>query len=281
MQISFWSNYERSGVSSNIAAIGVMLSHIYPCRIVLMEDHVSNKSLDKILIGNRFENYNYAGNFSMVAETIGSFYGTSDKKSLKRDVYFRETGGRRISILEDNLSYISHDPVVDQQGGDFDMYVRLTKAMSEASRNGEMLLIDAHSGFGLTSKIVLDASDLIVVNLRQDEGVIEDFLKNYSSITYKCVFLLGSYKSIPWLHKREIAMKYGLDEKKIAVIPYNSDFEMAVLKGRVADFIIDNYKCRQQSPDYGFIHDLKYATNLIMHNILITQRYKGGMANYI
>lgn len=281
MQISFWSNCEKSGVSSNIAAIGVMLAHIYPCRIVLMEDHVSSKSLDKILIGNHFESRNNEGRVPMVAETMGEYYGTREKKAMGKDVYFRETGSRRISILEDNLSYITQNPIMEQQKTDFDMYVRLTKTMSEASRNGEMLMIDAHSGFGLNSKIVLDASDLIVVNLRQDEDVIKDFLKNYSSIVYKCVFLLGSYKSIPWLHKREIAIKYGFDEKRMAVISYNSDFEMAVLKGRVADFVMDNYKCRQQSHNYSFIHDLKYAANLIMHNILVAQRYKGGIGNYI
>lgn len=281
MQVSFWSNYERSGVSSNIAATGVMLSHIYPCRIVLIEDHVSSKSLDKILIGSRFETRSKGERLLGVAENMTDFYGFSGRTLTNRNVHMKETSGRRINIIEDSLYYITHNPMVEHTEADFDMYVRLTKAMSETTRNGEMLFIDAHSGFGLTSKIVLDASDLIVVNLRQDEGVIEDFLKNYSSIAYKCIFILESYKSIPWLHKREIAFKYGLDEKKIAVISYNSDFEMAVLKGRVADFVLDNYKCRQQSSNYTFIHDLKYAANLIMHNILVAQRYRGGMANYI
>lgn len=48
MKIVFWSNYPKSGVTSNMAAMGIMFSLMFPSRVMMLTNHCKHENLGRV-----------------------------------------------------------------------------------------------------------------------------------------------------------------------------------------------------------------------------------------
>lgn len=55
MVVSFWSNYAKSGVTTNISAISAAFSLLYPKKITLLSNHFEKRSLGYMLLGKGYD----------------------------------------------------------------------------------------------------------------------------------------------------------------------------------------------------------------------------------
>lgn len=271
MKIAFLGNANGgSGVTSNLACISIISALEYASKAVLMENHNQKNKLENVLQYN-MANYHLREEFNYHYKHIGMNYiinQLSKKNSLAGDESASQLiQEASIEILNNYLYYIPQTHENNSYIYDYDLYGHIHDILKALDDFADITYIDTSSSNNLSTKIILDSADLIVVNLMQNVADIEYFFKNYSSILSKCVFLISSYHKESRLNIHNISKKNLISKSSIAAIPYNVEYQDAVLKGTIVEFLFCNFACKRSSPNYSFVRAVRKAAYMIMQNI--------------
>ena len=128
----------------------------------------------------------------------------------------------------------------------------------------DICFIDTASHENLSTKTILEESDLIVVNLCQRQSILEDFFLNYSSLISKAVFIISNYDLHVKYSCRYIAYHYEIPVESLIAIPVNQLYQNEFISGNVISFIYKNYQCSKENPNYYFIQSIKKAAYIII-----------------
>ncbi|MDF2610546.1 MAG: putative rane protein [Lachnospiraceae bacterium] len=281
MKIAFWGNAKGScGVTSNLACISVASVMRYSFKAVLWENHTQQNNLEQALlcrqtnhylsemnhyqihpvgmthIMNQFAYSNHG--FSASAQNITSEADYNENRIIKEASY---------EILNESLYYIPSSFKVNREIYDYDIYSNVNKILQSLDTFADIIYIDTSNRNSLSSKVILEEADLVVVNLTQNSSVIQHFFDNYSSIQSKCVFLISGYHKQSCLNINAISKLHSIKKTQITVIPYNLEYQEAVSQGTIVEFLSRNYTCKRRSPNYEFVNQVKKAVEMIMNHI--------------
>lgn len=269
MKIAFWSNAQDSiGVTSNLACISVASAFAYSYKAVLMENHVQKNKLENLLM------YNLAGRKREIqyqSKHLGLGFMINYMSNLYEDHNYKYSNdaikGASLEILSDSLYYLPLDYIQNSIAFDYNLYGSIKDILNQLDDFADITYIDTSNSNHLSSKIILEEADLIVVNFIQNKFLIGSFFENYSSILHKCVFLISNYHTGSKLNLNTISKDHLIDPTHIVAIPYNIEYQEAVLQGTVVEFITRNYKCKKKNPNYRFVYEVKKAVNMIISSI--------------
>jgi uncharacterized protein YutD len=172
-----------------------------------------------------------------------------------------------IEILNNSLYYIPPSFAANSYTFDYDLYGYINPILDVLESFADITYIDTTNENNLSSKIILDAVDLVVVNLVQNATDINNFFENYSSILSKCVFLISSYHKENELSLNKISKSNSINKESIAAIPYNVEYQDAVSNGTIVEFLSRNYSCKKTNPNYDFVREVKRAVYMIMNTV--------------
>ena len=168
-----------------------------------------------------------------------------------------------VEVMEDRLYYI---PQIARKPDLFDYEFRcnLLPVLNSYQNREEIAFIDTGLKNSISSKIILNEADFVVVTLRQDLQEIQDFFQNYSSLSQKAFFIIGNYskKCRPTLNK--ILSEFGFRRDRIGIVPHSEEFRMVAETGRMAEFISSRFNGCCTVEDKFFIQELKKTTFLLM-----------------
>lgn len=275
MKISFWtSGREGSGVTSNLACISIALSMEYSYKSVLIENHYQKNKLGSML-KYQWVNYtekeeDYGFKHIGIDYIMHRFANKRHHNKFAQDLINLDYKPAQIieeaslEILDHTLYYIPVNYQFNQQTFDYNLYYNIKEIMDATENFADFTFIDTSNQNSLSSKIILDEADLVVVNLVQNSTMIQYFFDNYKSIFDKCVFLISNYNKKSSLNLNKISKIHSINKLMIAAIPYNIEYQEAVSRGTVVEFIARNYKCSRKNPNYSFIRSVKKATAMIM-----------------
>ncbi|MGB4661305.1 MAG: hypothetical protein WBI07_19185 [Mobilitalea sp.] len=276
MKIAFWSNVsDRCAVSENLAAISVASVIRYSYSVVMMENRLCNHNLGRAFMGN--------GCIAPLNEVGTNYYDGAGIESLLRKIYRQEKPVGDIlkhmkEIIQKRLYYLPQSRVIHSDIFDYEFDHCLHPLLSMMEEFADICFIDTASQNNLTTKTILEESDLIVVNLCQKQNILEDFFLNYSSLVSKAVFIISNYELNSLLNSRRIATSFHIPWENIAVIPYNEMYEDAFLHGNVNEFIQANYKCTKGSNNFMFMQGVKKASYIIMKKVELPKKSKVAQA---
>lgn len=123
--------------------------------------------------------------------------------------------------------------------------------------------IDCVNGKSAIGEILLDSSDIIVVNLFQGMDCLDEILED-SRIREKALFVVGRYDQNSRDSVQNIRRKYNIAKDSIGVIPYNIHFHDAVSEGKLVQFITRGIFSKKTDVDYDFIMEVYHTTNMIL-----------------
>ncbi len=283
MKIAFWSSAKGgSGVTSNLACISIASAMEYSYRSILIENHYQKNKLENVLMYHRAsfmereENYQFRHigmDYIINQFSTGKYdfkYDNSRKPDQDSSQVIKEAS---LEILDNSLYYIPASYELNQETFDYNLYGNIKHILDASEIFADITYIDTSNKNNLSSKIILEEVDLVVVNLIQNSFMIQYFFDNYSSILNKCVFLISSYNKNSSLNLKKISKTHSISKPHIAVIPYNIEYQEAVSQGTVVEFLSRNYTCKRKSPNYSFIRDVKKAVAMIMDNaVSISQK---------
>ncbi len=262
MKIAFWSNdNDVCQVSANMAAVSVASVIRYPYTVIAMENRLCNNNLGKAYLGiNHAEAFHEPGT---------GYYDGGGIEGLMRKIY---RGLCHPDILEayvkevisEHLYYIPQSKVIHGEVFDYELEGCIHPFLDMMEEFADISFIDTASKNNLSTKVILEKADLIVVNLCQRQGILEDFFLNYSSLIPRAVFIMSNYDSHNALTLKRISCTYELPWDRIIAIPYNPLYHNAFMNGNVVEYISWNYSCLQDNPNFLFIHSLKKAAHMII-----------------
>lgn len=279
MKIAFWSNAKGSiGVTSNLACISVASVMRYSLKAVLWENHTQRNTLEQALLCkhtnhylNEVDNYHIhpVGMTHLMNQFAFGKYSISTHKFNTQPDYPKRQVIQEASyeILNERLYYIPTSFEVNRELYDYDLYSNVNLILQSLDTFADLIYIDTSNKNSLSSKVILEEADVVVVNLNQSPSLIQDFFENYSSIQSKCIFLISSYQKQSCFNINSISKLHSINKSQIAIIPYNLEYQEAVSQGTIVEFMSRNYSCKRKNPNYNFVNQVKKAVEMIMHHI--------------
>lgn len=266
MKVAFWSNVSgKCSTTANTAALSVMSALECGNKVIVFENHSGICGLDSALISSgKIPSKVYDNSFT---------YNTIGMNSLLRKMHY--SGCENESIInnvigfcDNRLLYIPGYNSINEDVFEYELNMVIERLLINLERFGQNVFVDTANNNNLSTKIILNEADIVVVNLNQNHKVIQDFFDNYSSILHKTFFVLGNYEPYSRFDIQAISKHYKIKPDCISAIPYNYEFREALLTGTVVDFILRNYNCSRRDDNYYFINQLK-KTAIMLNNKMI------------
>lgn len=265
VKIAFWSNaHGKNGVTSNLACISVMEILEQKRRNLLLENHFNINNLETVLnqsmSRNKLNEYNFYNQKGIehLIRKIHSGYSMENSDSMKNAV-----SNSVMTFMEDRMNYLPQNCLMNQEVFDYEFNQVVNPMFQLLEQFCDTVYIDTAVGNALSSKIILEQADLIVINLSQNPYILDDFFEHYQPLMKKSVYLLGNYTPESKYTKGYIMRKYHIPRTKIAAIPYNVQFKDAVTSGNLIAFLNEYHQCDRKNDNFYFIHEVKKAINML------------------
>lgn len=265
MKIAFWSNVSgKNGVTSNLACISVIGAIEHKIKSILIENHFNINNLESAFTSKR--------NNELVREDTYYFSHVGVDNLMKR-LHSKASGcnvikGASVNFLNKRIYYIPQSTIRMKDVFDQEFNQIIYPLLSTIDEFTDVAFIDTTNCDSMTSKIILEEVDLVVVNLSQDSLIINHFFENYSSLISKAFFIIGSYNKDSKYNLQNISRKYHIEKENIAVIPYNVELRDSLSEGAIVEFLSRNFNCRREDVNYYFINELRNATSMIVNKII-------------
>jgi hypothetical protein len=272
LKIVFWSNVnERCGVTANLAAISVASVIRYPYSIITMENRLRHHNLGRAYMGNSQP--------GQLQEVGSNYYDGNGIEGLMRKIYRGDYHSDTLKlylneIIQDHLYYIPQGRVIHNEVFDYEFDRCIQTLFSLIEEKADICIVEATSHSSLSTKIILDEADLIVVNLCQNQIILEDFFLNYSSLIHKAIFIISGYRTNSRLNCRRIASEYNIQLENIIPIPDNEMYQCAFQNGSVVEYVYRNYFLTKDHPNYIFIQSIKKAAYVMIKKAELLTKLK-------
>lgn len=310
MKVAFWSNGDHNnGVTSNLACISIASTFEYSHKAILIESHQQKNKLENLIkynvncglreVQNQLRrlgmshilNYYMLKNdkkdalFEKQAYTSKSIKKNYDTNYLSSPYYYNESNNNSklikdssLEVIFDKLYYLPTDYLSNHHMYEYNLYQNIQELLCHLDDFADVTFIDT-SNQKLSSKIIMEEADIIVVNFVQKMHMLDDFFLNYSSILNKCIFLISNYKSKSSLNINHISKTYLIPKNRIVGIPHNDNYQMALSEGTLIEFITRNYKCGRNNPNFYFSNQIKQAVRMLQYHINEKEILKKEMLN--
>lgn len=261
MKIAFWSNARgKCSTSSNLACVGVMNAIMYGKDAVIFENHINVSGISNYLeskegVGFVRERHSYINNIGMES-LMKKLYTISKEKSIGR--------GYAVSYADKHLFYVPTDGIVNSEVYTYELNNSVVDVMERLEQEFGCVMTDTSGENNISTKVILDLADKIVVNLTQDKNIIDDFFKNFASIVHKCVFIIANYEPTGQIRDDYLVKKHGIKRHRIGVIPYSFELRDALYQGKLVEYISRNMMCKRKDNNFYVINELKRTCTLVM-----------------
>lgn len=278
MKVAFWSyTGEPCGVTANLAAISVVGVTGYPYTVMTVENHLSGNNLGHAYCGtSRMDYLREKGNY---------FFEGGGIEGLLRRIYRGDCKPSDIraytnEIINKHLYYIPQGKVIHNELFDYEFHSNAPALFKLIENYADLCFIDTAGHNSFSSNIILEAADLIVINLNQKNLYFEELLHNNPGLISKAIFIVNTCNNHSSFTSRRIAKLYNIPADSITEIPYNEMYSNAYVKGSVVEFILGSYYCTKDNPNYQFIRAIKRAYYLIIKKAgYLSEAYDKKQAN--
>ncbi len=263
MKVAFWSNSTgRAGTTSNMACISILCAMLERKKSVLFENHYSLNGLEQSFMERKEKG------FQVLKEEF-AYYDPRGLDGLIRRVHSNYTYEKLIEdvsmkFLENLLYYLPKSHDMNNEYFEYELNQVVKPLIDFLNRTFDIVFVDTASNNSLSTKQILEESELVVVNLCQNKAFLDHFFSNYQSLFSKSIFLIGNYQEKLKMSLNVIRRRYQIPKERIAIVPFNLGFGEAVSTGKVVDFLLRNFTCKRQDENYYFMNQVKKATYMLL-----------------
>lgn len=272
MKVAFWSPSPRyNAVTSNLACISVMISMMFNYKSIIFENHLQKNKINHFIQPRINHNIIYEGNqyHNRYTGMDSILYKLSNNNNNGNEAIDEEIINmiRNVSkdIFANCIFHIANDNGIEEKLFEITINNHILTILNASDKIADLTFIDTQSNNNLSTKIILEEADLIVVNLSQNPDLLYSFFRSYKSIISRCLFLLSNYDNNSYFNLEKISQMFSIDKSNIATVPYSREYKEALKHGQVVSFIISNYKCDLENRNFYFMNEIMDAAKMI-HN---------------
>lgn len=261
MKIVYWSPmHGQAGSTSNMLATALIAGIQYRKSCLLMHTHFNLNNLEAPLVGSNAKNVDSIGYFQDVGmdALVRSFKAARlGKEDLENCC---------IAIPNTKISLLPGTSKSNQASFEHEMDLVILNLLRTMEELVDIVFIDVCSGNHPLSFKIIEDSDVIVVNLSQNTGVMEAYFTDYQNLLQQKVFyLVGNYDDNSKYNINNMRRHYRKFMKisNSGIIPYNTAFHDALCDGRVSEFVKDNLRCSKEDENQCFVAEARHVASKI------------------
>jgi len=261
MQIAFWSNYHgQAGVTSNTIATAIYIAMNYELKVLLTHTQYTMSNME-----SAFEN---GINDSIIFDDIG--IDAIQRLSKSRKLNSNEFDSYTKTLIDNRLDILIGSSKSKKEIFEDNISNNISDILHYATKQYDLVMVDVNSGIKdqITAK-VLEQSDIIIINLSQNEKVIGDYfnmVENKALTDKKKIIVLGRYDFNSKCSCKYVKKTYKCKED-IYCVPYSSEFMDSNNNHNVLKFFLSNRKVKSNSDNYSFFKQIEMLSNNILENI--------------
>lgn len=253
--VTFWnSGKEQTGKTLSIAAISTYMAIEHNYRILVVSTGKEDKTLDRCFWEEK-----------KVKKNLGLF-GPNTRISMEEGISGLIKIMRSNKLEPENITnytkivFKDRLEILQTYKGSQEDYKDLSKMYPEiinlANNYYDIVLVDLDAEVDeITTKQILEASNLVVVNLSQRLASINNFIeirdKQPMFATKKALLLIGRYDKFSKYTIKNIS-RYMNEKNKVSTIPYNTLFFEASEEAKVPDLFLRLRKIVDEEDRNGF-----------------------------
>ena len=267
LKVAFWSNFHgQNATTSNMLATSIMAVLLHNSKVFLGQSHFQLNNLENPLLvvssGDRNAYFMNVGIDALV-RAIKSTY-------LDEEIIENST----LSYMNKKLILLPSTVKKSQRIYEENLDKTIVSILEASSKYHDLVIMDTNSRQNKITDKIIDATDLIVINLSQNLRVLNDYEENYLDKFQgkNVIYVLGNYNPDSRYNLKNLKKTYSwLKSKNVGLIPYNTEFMDSMSDGKIIPFFYANIMCDKHDSNYYFIQEVKKTTNLIQ-----SIRNKGG-----
>ena len=270
MKVAFFSKEGSCGATSSLAAISIAAVLSNRLRILTMENHWSENPIA--------ECYFYENSTNIVKRGCVRYLEHGMRDNLVRH-FAKMTNKKRegimaVEVIENSLYYMPQNAFAYDLF-DYEFSSNTLPMLNFLETSYPFLFIDTKNQT-ISSKLILEEADFVVMNLPQNATAIKEIMKTYSTILDKTLFLLSNYRDQSTISISHIMNEYHILPERLAILPHSTQFETAIHEGSAINFIYSNYECKEGNVNFIFMKELKRTTRLILQGVQVSMCVMGG-----
>lgn len=264
-QVAFWGNaHGQVATTANVVASATMIGLEYSLRTLVAHTHWSRSTLESAFLKH------FAGR----EDSMLTFADTG-LDALER---LARSGRLTPEIIQDYTNPVLKDRLDLLTGTtkpDESMFETINEVLQSiffaAKQFYNLTLLDLNSGQqNQLSMTMLEASDLIVVNLNQNINLLERFFskEDWPDVLNEKPYLLvlGQYDPASKYSATNIARRFRCKDP-IYTVPYCTDFLDALNDRKVLDFFLRNRNITKQHDNYFFMQEIRRLSRAIIDRL--------------
>lgn len=261
MLVSFWnsSNY-RSGVTTNAASVALFYALRYRKRVALFENHLPGGiGLSDILVKKKeanslFEEPMYYGKRSGLHEIYGQLKSGYPLRNIS-DSAIRLAGGKLHYYPQED--YGSHDLL------DYELTKIIDSFMDVLCQYYDVVIADLRQYDTMSTKKIIERSDVVFLNLLPEEKGIRDFFYSHSHEKKQFYYVFSKLCKGDDFCAESILRKYSINPKQASLIPYNENFERTCRSGNLESFLHKNKWATLGQKPFEIIYEFRRMAGFI------------------
>ncbi|KAB3525456.1 P-loop NTPase family protein [Alkaliphilus serpentinus] len=257
MLISFWSTVNgQTATTTNTIAIALMTALEYRFKILLTHNHFERSTLETSLFEGRYIQSERRDLSDIGIDALSRFikFNKIDKENFSNYA---------TTILKNRMDVLFGTNKTNRGLFNSELEAVIDIFLTSARDYYDLIFFDLAAGENRLSNSILEASDLIIVNLNQNLNLIEDFFNKHPISLSKAFFLIGIYDKDSRYNLKVLKRKYK-ELKNSAVVPYNREFADSCNEGRAVEFLLRNLEAPKDDRNYDFIKELRNTTKLLL-----------------
>lgn len=240
-------------MTGNLSCLSIVSAMYQPSEMVLFENHVNMNNLGSTFLNQNSYNRLQEKHSYFVENGLGRILSYCDMGSLvNAGMVYRSC----LSVFNQRVFYLPLGGT-NQDLMEYRLKRHAGEVMALLEQVYPTVCIDISSSSLDSSREILNAADLVVVNLCQNNQQLSHFFRNFSEIQKKAFYVIGNYDSRSEITKSDIVKRFGLPGYMVGTIPYNRRFADALTKGRVIPFLLRYYECGKENANYEFMSAVK------------------------
>ncbi|WP_018755627.1 hypothetical protein [Paenibacillus terrigena] len=259
-QVVFWGPvHGQMGTTSNCISAACMIGFESPIRTLIGSTQGAFSTMESVVLKPserlRREPFQRSGLDAL------------ERLALNQRLTAMNLSDYTIPLLYERLDILRGSQRKNSQEGLIDVEL-WEMILGHAKQAYDLVMLDENSGIRQSGTMqMLQASDVIVINLNQNAAILEQFSANQELIellqTKSCVFVLGQYEPGSKYTVRNIARKYKFVEE-LCTIPRCVDFMDACNDHSVLEFVLRHRNVGSRHPNYTFIQETRRFANTIL-----------------
>lgn len=249
-----------------------MIAERMECRTVLIPSLAKDEN---------FKDYFSRGKQSVVRETCA--YGEENDvllRAAREGSLTPKHIGRAVKTLKKGRLFCCDGFLPQRRTYDRSEVEDLLSCMIAAiDRMADYVFIDCGSTDDAWTREQLRQADLVIVNLTQTQDSFYHFFCRHAEFSAEQLYFISSYQKDSIYNKENISRICSMEKWRLCVIPYNPEFELACINGRLDRYVEGKERYNGTGMRQYFFEEADRSVRILMENLKLKRAKEETVKN--